>query len=374
MTWQNFCKPPKPLSCGCRHCARLACIAREYVWTWELNPNAKDIAINKQLWTMHFPVLGNVAPGTDMFAPDGAPTSWKHVRDGFCTERPRGSKGDYENAQCKTGRGHSGVDIFPALAQAGQNPAIAARGGQVTLAKCLGGAGNTVIIDADDGRRYLYEHLHSRSVNLNQWVKAGQMLGTVGGSNNSSCGGSDAVHLHFDVREGGVSRENHAIDSYRNLRYNYAWIGRDKWGAKYDSAFTSAIVNGNQYYSTLYAKLTNVGWPSRSSMGQPNVASTRSSSGASGRKQYTSIPLARYSSDFRSGVIIKRDGSSAAYFVPRTVLVAYVKAGEESGFLGFPVSHFEPGKQFFEGGCIFHNGSKFVAGDHSLSICKRPYQ
>ena len=60
-----------------------------------------------------------------------------------------------------------------------------------------------------------------------------------------------------------------------------------------------------------------------------------------------------------------------AYLVPREVYARYLLTNEEAGFLGLPTSqwHVPIHKQYFEGGCIRHNGSTFVASTYASGYC-----
>lgn len=58
-------------------------------------------------------------------------------------------------------------------------------------------AGKTVIIEAEDGRNYIFGHLSKFSVQEGQRVKVGELIGLSGNSGHST-----GAHLHFGVREG----------------------------------------------------------------------------------------------------------------------------------------------------------------------------
>ncbi|MGM7720516.1 M23 family metallopeptidase [Metabacillus sp. Hm71] len=59
-------------------------------------------------------------------------------------------------------------------------------------------AGKTVLIEAEDGRTYIYGHLSKFSVKEGQHVDAGQLIGYSGNTGHST-----GAHLHFGVKEGG---------------------------------------------------------------------------------------------------------------------------------------------------------------------------
>jgi murein DD-endopeptidase MepM/ murein hydrolase activator NlpD len=96
--------------------------------------------------------------------------------------------------------GHAAVDLG---AWTGA-PVKAADGGYVALATggWNGGYGNHVIIDHGNGFVTLYAHLNSIFVKPGESVVAGQQIGSVGNSGNST-----GPHLHFEIRYQGVPRD-----------------------------------------------------------------------------------------------------------------------------------------------------------------------
>ena len=89
---------------------------------------------------------------------------------------------------------HTGMDIG---AKSGSD-IIAAAGGTVIMAQYYGGYGNCVIIDHGGGVSTLYAHMSSIGVKNGQTVAAGQSIGKVGSTGNST-----GPHLHFEVRING---------------------------------------------------------------------------------------------------------------------------------------------------------------------------
>jgi murein DD-endopeptidase MepM/ murein hydrolase activator NlpD len=89
---------------------------------------------------------------------------------------------------------HAGID----LAAPTGTPIGAAAAGTVTFAGARGGYGNLVIVDHGDGTETRYAHQHTISVRAGQTVAAGDLLGTVG-----STGQSTGPHLHFEFRRDG---------------------------------------------------------------------------------------------------------------------------------------------------------------------------
>lgn len=90
------------------------------------------------------------------------------------------------------GRTHKGIDI--AGDRCNGKPAYAAADGVVIRADWYGGYGNCVIIDHGNGVQTLYAHLSAHSVALGDVVKAGQEIGKIGSTGNST-----GPHLHFEV-------------------------------------------------------------------------------------------------------------------------------------------------------------------------------
>ena len=97
-----------------------------------------------------------------------------------------------------TRRLHTGVDISAPTGQA----IVAAAAGQVVSAGWRGGYGQAVVIDHGGGLATLYAHQSRLLVTAGQVVEAGQQIGEVG-----TTGQSTGPHLHFEVRENGTPRD-----------------------------------------------------------------------------------------------------------------------------------------------------------------------
>ncbi|MFI9766229.1 M23 family metallopeptidase [Streptomyces sp. NPDC052415] len=77
-------------------------------------------------------------------------------------------------------------------------PVVAVRGGKVAWSNGKGGAyGQWIGLAADNGHVYTYCHLSERKVRAGQRVTAGQQLGKVGNTGNST-----GPHLHFEMSKG----------------------------------------------------------------------------------------------------------------------------------------------------------------------------
>jgi murein DD-endopeptidase MepM/ murein hydrolase activator NlpD len=92
---------------------------------------------------------------------------------------------------------HKAVDI----SNKGGGAILAADSGTVIVAGWPDnyGYGNRVMIDHGNGYVTLYAHMSSISVSVGQTVSRGNVIGSMG-----STGRSTGVHLHFEVRQGGV--------------------------------------------------------------------------------------------------------------------------------------------------------------------------
>ncbi len=95
--------------------------------------------------------------------------------------------------------GHRAIDIAGRVGAA----VSAADGGFVTTAGggWNGGYGNEIIIDHGNGFSTLYGHLNSIFVSAGETVSAGQQIGTMGNTGNST-----GPHLHFEVIYQGYGR------------------------------------------------------------------------------------------------------------------------------------------------------------------------
>lgn len=88
---------------------------------------------------------------------------------------------------------HKGLDI--GVPQG--TPIQAVKDGKVVFAGEAGGYGNMVVLKHDDGTFTKYAHQSKLNVKVGDEVKAGDVIGAVG-----STGDSTGPHLHFEVRKG----------------------------------------------------------------------------------------------------------------------------------------------------------------------------
>lgn len=92
--------------------------------------------------------------------------------------------------------GHRGVDIAGGSAYG--KTVVAAKSGTVVAAGWSGSYGNRIVISHGGGLQTLYAHLSHINVSTGQSVSAGQAIGKVGSTGNST-----GPHLHFEVQQGG---------------------------------------------------------------------------------------------------------------------------------------------------------------------------
>lgn len=85
---------------------------------------------------------------------------------------------------------HTGIDFGAPTGR----PIRACRGGTVVRASWYGGYGNAVIVDHGGGMQTLYAHQSRIGVGVGQRVNAGDVVGYVGSTGNST-----GPHLHFEV-------------------------------------------------------------------------------------------------------------------------------------------------------------------------------
>ena len=100
---------------------------------------------------------------------------------------------------------HTGLDF----AAPDGTPLKAVANGVVTSTGYDGAYGNKTVITLEDGTELWYCHQSAVSVRTGQTVTAGQVIGAVGSTGNST-----GPHLHFEVRPGGGD----PVDPYEALR------------------------------------------------------------------------------------------------------------------------------------------------------------
>ncbi|MBQ3007156.1 MAG: M23 family metallopeptidase [Clostridia bacterium] len=92
---------------------------------------------------------------------------------------------------------HNGIDLVKYGGGASGTPVIASKGGRVEVVqRSNSGYGNMVLINHGDGYKTRYAHMikGSITVSVGDYVEAGQTIGKVGSTGNST-----GPHLHFEV-------------------------------------------------------------------------------------------------------------------------------------------------------------------------------
>jgi murein DD-endopeptidase MepM/ murein hydrolase activator NlpD len=99
---------------------------------------------------------------------------------------------------CPSHHFHSGIDLAAPMG----TPVHAALDGVVRVVISPGGYGLHVVLDSGDGLTTLYGHLQSVDVHDGDEVAAGDAIGRVGSTGNST-----GPHLHFEVRRDGIPED-----------------------------------------------------------------------------------------------------------------------------------------------------------------------
>ena len=130
------------------------------------------------------------SPGSMVRPVDGAAVSQEFGCTAFTAEPV--------DAACPRGHFHSGIDLAAPLG----TPVRAALGGRVHVVRTIGGYGLRVELTHAGGMLTLYAHLSGVDVADGDTVAAGDVIGRVGSSGNST-----GPHLHFEVRRAGVTED-----------------------------------------------------------------------------------------------------------------------------------------------------------------------
>jgi murein DD-endopeptidase MepM/ murein hydrolase activator NlpD len=140
----------------------------------------------------------SASAGTPSPATTAAPTTTAAPsRSGLVRPVPGGVSSGYGNRVHPIHGGvrlHTGWDMNGGMGQ----PIVSAASGTVIYAGVKGGYGNTLMVDHGGGMVTLYAHQSKFAVGYGASVGAGQVIGYVG-----STGDSTGPHLHFEVRIGG---------------------------------------------------------------------------------------------------------------------------------------------------------------------------
>jgi murein DD-endopeptidase MepM/ murein hydrolase activator NlpD len=126
---------------------------------------------------------------------------WVKPVDGARVSQPFGcTSAPFEpvDRACAGGHWHSGVD----LAAPRGAPVRASLDGVASVFRSATGYGLHVVIDHGGGLVTLYAHLESAVVTDGSALEAGDVVGAVGSSGNST-----GPHLHFEVRRDGIAED-----------------------------------------------------------------------------------------------------------------------------------------------------------------------
>ena len=99
-------------------------------------------------------------------------------------------------------RVHEGIDLFAEV----DTPVLASRFGIVISAKQNQGMGNYIRIKHFGNMITIYGHLSNIYVVKGQFVRQGQVIGSVGKSGNANYRDIQP-HLHFEVRKNGIPQD-----------------------------------------------------------------------------------------------------------------------------------------------------------------------
>ena len=175
------------------------------------------------------------------------------------------------------GQMHMGIDLGLRIGA----PIYAAFDGKVRYAKFnTGGYGNLVVIRHCNGLETYYAHLDEISVEPNEMVSAGQLIG-LGGTTGRSSG----PHLHFEVR-------------YREFAFDpMLFIDKETWELKMDTL----VLNREDFHTLRWRGDSGYSGPSRYTSSKETIHTVRDGetlySIASAKKMTVLISLNSYCSE-----------------------------------------------------------------------------
>ena len=158
---------------------------------------------------------------------------------------------------------HKGLDVGAPMG----TPIQAVKDGKVVFAGDGGGYGNLVVLQHGDGTFSKYAHQSKLNVQVGQDVKAGDVIGAVGSTGNST-----GPHLHFEVRKG--SPDGEVLDPVAFLE------GAEQVAAKSPTSGYSPV-GDSRGSSTGGGYASNFGLPSGGS-GSTRASGPSAASGPSG--------------------------------------------------------------------------------------------
>jgi murein DD-endopeptidase MepM/ murein hydrolase activator NlpD len=110
--------------------------------------------------------------------------------------------GFFSASRSNGARLHRGIDLLADIGTA----VMASRSGKVISAKQSKGMGNYVMIQHSGNLVTVYGHLYQIYVNDNEFVRQGQIIGSVGKTGNANHRDIQA-HLHFEIRKNDVPQD-----------------------------------------------------------------------------------------------------------------------------------------------------------------------
>jgi len=132
-------------------------------------------------------MLQQLAQDAEKHAAEIALNLWQRPLDGYrLTARFGQSSGMWANT-------HTGLDF----AAPSGTPVVAVASGTITETSYAGSYGNRVVLTTNEGDEIWFCHLTSFAVQAGDEVRAGETIGTVGSTGNST-----GPHLHLEVRPG----------------------------------------------------------------------------------------------------------------------------------------------------------------------------
>lgn len=85
------------------------------------------------------------------------------------------------------------------------DPVTPFKSGRVVETGTTGPYGNHIVIQSEDGKKYLYAHLDSLLVKKNDQISEGMLIGKIGNSGKTiAMGGGDGSHLHVEEIKGNI--------------------------------------------------------------------------------------------------------------------------------------------------------------------------
>ena len=132
--------------------------------------------------------------------------------------------------------------------------------GKVRLAKRFSGYGNLVLVRHSNGLETIYGHLKTIKVNVNDTLKAGDLIGLGGRTGRATCD-----HLHFETRLFGEPFDSNKYIDFKlcALRSNHIYYKNKQWEIDPDNfnkkqpIETKLVVAANESIPTIEAKVVS---------------------------------------------------------------------------------------------------------------------